>query len=103
MKLVGLECVHLLPFQKIYRHWHLLIEEEAMVVAMVPDTDLVDKEIVAVAENGNQTKIEILETETEIEMKIEIELVIYGIVNEQNRMLIDSVMVQSYPMLLMTN
>jgi hypothetical protein len=74
-----------------------------MVVAMVPDTDLVDKEIVAVAENGNQTKIEILETETEIEMKIEIELVIYGIVNEQNRMLIDLVTVQFCPMLMMTN
>jgi hypothetical protein len=68
-----------------------------MVVAMVPDTVLVDKEIVAVAEKGNQTKTEILETE------IEIELVIYIIENEQNRMLIDLAMVQSYPMLMMTN
>jgi hypothetical protein len=75
-----------------------------MVVGMVPDTDLAeDKEIVAVAENGNQTKIEILETETEIEMKIEIELVIYRIVKEQNRMLLDSAIVPSYQMLLMTN
>jgi len=40
-----------------------------MVVAMVPDTVLVDKEIVAVAENGNQ-QTEILEIG--IEMKIEI-------------------------------
>jgi len=48
-----------------------------MVVGMVPDTVLAeDKEIVAVAENANQTKTEILETEIETEMKIEIELVI---------------------------
>ena len=74
-----------------------------MVVAMVPDTVLVVKEIVAVAENGNQTKIEILETEIEIEMKIEIEHAIWLIVNEQNRMLVDSVTDQFYPMLRMTN
>jgi hypothetical protein len=69
-----------------------------MVVAMEV---VVDKEIVAVAENVNQT--EILEIETEIEMKIEIELVIYGIGNEQNRMLIDLAMLQSYLMRRMTN
>ena len=54
-----------------------------MVVAMEV---VVDKEIVAVAENGDQQKmIEELEieTETETEMKTETELVIYGIVNEQ--------------------
>jgi hypothetical protein len=62
---------------------------------------VVDKVIVAVAENVNQT--EILEIETEIEMKIEIELVIYGIGNEQNRMLIDLAMLQSYLMRRMTN
>ena len=103
MKLVGLGCEHLPLSQKIYLHWLLLIEEEAMVVAMVPDTVLVDKEIVAVAEKGNQTKTEILETEIETEMKIEIELVIYVIENEQNRMLIDLVTVQFCPMLMMTN
>ena len=75
-----------------------------MVVAMVE----ADKEIVAVAENGDQQKmIEELEIETEIEteieMKIEIELVIYGIENEQNRMLIDLAMLQSYLMRQMTN
>ena len=69
-----------------------------MVVAMEV---VVDKVIVAVAENVNQT--EILEIETEIEMKIEIELVIYGIGNEQNRMLIDLAMLQSYLMRRMTN
>lgn len=64
-----------------------------------------DKEIVAVAENGDSTKIEILETEieTETEMKTETELVIYGIVKEQNRMLLDTDTVQSYPMLMMSN
>jgi len=72
----GLGCEHLPLSQKIYLHWQL-IEEEAMVVGMVPDTVLAeDKEIVAVAENANQTKTEILETEIETEMKIEIELVI---------------------------
>ena len=69
---------------------------------------VVDKEIVAVVENGDQQKmIEELEieteTETEIEMKTETELVIYGIGNEQNRMLIDLAMLQSYPMRRMTN
>ena len=74
-----------------------------MVVAMEV---VVDKEIVAVAENGDQQKmIEELEieTETETEMKTETELVIYVIVKEQNRMLIDLATVQSYPMLMMTN
>ena len=70
---------------------------------------MVDKEIVAVAENVNQTEILEIETEiemkteTETEMKIEIELVIYGIGNEQNRMLIDLAMLQSYLMRRMTN
>jgi hypothetical protein len=97
LKLVGLGCVHLLPSQKIYLHWLLLIEEGDTVV----DMEEAVKETVAVAENGNPTKIEILETETE--MKTEIELVIYVIVNEQNRMLLDTDMVQFYPMLMMSN
>jgi hypothetical protein len=72
-----------------------------MVVAMVPDTVLeVDKEIAAVAENGNQ-QTEILETETE--MKIEIGHATYVIVKEQNRMLVDLATVQFYPMLTMSN
>ena len=104
MKPAGLGCVHLLLSQKIYLHWHLLIEEGDTVVAM----EVVDKEIVAVVENGDQQKmieeLEIeIETETETEMKIEIELVIYGIGNEQNRMLIDLAMLQSYLMRRMTN
>ena len=43
------------------------------------------------------------ETETEAEMKTETELVIYVIVKEQNRMLIDLAMLQSYLMRRMTN
>jgi hypothetical protein len=75
-----------------------------MVVAMVPDTVLAVKEIVAVAENADQLKIKILETEIEIETEIIAELeMLYGIVNKQNRMLLDRDTVQSYPMLMMTN
>ena len=76
--------------------------------AVVAVVAVVDKETVAevVAENGNQPKMkEVLEIETETEIAtiiVEQEM-LYEIVKEQSRMLIDLVMVQSYPMLPTSN
>ena len=67
-----------------------------------------DKETVAevVAENGDQPKMkEVLEIEIETETAtiiVEQEM-LYETVKEQSRMLIDLVMVQSYPMLPTSN
>ena len=74
------------------------------VVAVVAE----DKETVAevVAENGDQPKMkEVLEIEIETETAtiiVEQEM-LYETVKEQSRMLIDLVMVQSYPMLPTSN
>ena len=78
---------------------------------MVVGTEAVvaeDKETVAeaVAENGDQPKMkEVLEIEIETETAtiiVEQEM-LYETVKEQSRMLIDLVMVQSYPMLPTSN
>lgn len=77
----------------------------AMVVAMVLAMELVDKETVAevVAEKGNPKKIEIQETEIEMVTEMVIEHVLYVIVKEQKKMLVEAVMRQSYPMRMTSN
>ena len=75
----------------------------AMVAVAVEDKETVAE---AVAENGDQPKMkEVLEIETETETAtiiVEQEM-LYETVKEQSRMLIDLVMVQSYPMLPTSN
>ena len=75
----------------------------AMVAVVAEDKETVAE---AVAENGDQPKMkEVLEIETETETAtiiVEQEM-LYETVKEQSRMLIDLVMVQSYPMLPTSN
>ena len=75
----------------------------AMVAVVAEDKETVAE---AVAENGDQPKMkEVLEIEIETETATiiaELEM-LYEIVKEQSRMLIDLVMVQSYPMLPTSN
>ena len=75
----------------------------AMVAVVAEDKETVAE---AVAENGDQPKMkEVLEIEIETETAtiiVEQEM-LYETVKEQSRMLIDLVMVQSYPMLPTSN
>lgn len=81
----------------------MVVGTEAVVAVVAEDKETVAE---AVAENGDQPKMkEVLEIEIETETAtiiVEQEM-LYETVKEQSRMLIDLVMVQSYPMLPTSN